>query len=144
MLCNYPYIQSGGTCATNCAAGYGVTTSSTTCVRCNNTCTSCAYISTNCTTCQSSGNYSAYLYYDSNSSAYPQCLMICPNGTVAINSSRTCSSCTTGCLICHNTTTNCSSCDTDYGLLNSTCYDPCPTSYYLNGSTCTKCSSYCL
>lgn len=86
--CVYPYIQSGGTCATGCASGYGVTSNPYTCVKCNNTCTHCAYISTNCTTCQINGTYAAFLY--SNGVNYPQCLMICPNGTAAINSSRTC------------------------------------------------------
>lgn len=125
-----------------CAANYGITVNPYVCVRCNNTCTACSYVSTNCSACQSTGNFSAFLYDDN--STYPKCMMICPVGTLAVNSSRSCVACATGCATCNSTITTCLSCSATYGLINTTCYSPCPSSYFLSGSDCSKCSPYCL
>lgn len=126
----------------SCAANYGITSNPLVCVHCNNTCTACSYISTNCSTCQSTGNFSAFYYNDNLT--YPKCMMICPIGTLAVNSSRSCVACATGCATCNSTITICLTCSTTYGMINSTCYSPCPSSYFLSGSACNKCSPYCL
>lgn len=141
-ICNYPYILSGSTCAMTCATGYGVTSDPYVCVKCNSTCTACAYISTNCSACQSTGNFSAFFYNDNLT--YTKCMMICPVGTLAINSSRSCVACASGCASCNSTITICLTCSATYGMLNSTCYNPCPSTYFLSGSVCSQCSPYCL
>lgn len=141
--CVYPNVISGSTCSTTgCIAGYGVTTDPLTCVKCNNTCISCAYLNINCSSCRTTGNFTAYLYYDNVT--YPKCLMSCPTEFFANSTANSCDPCNTGCSICNKTATNCTSCLATYGLLNSTCYNPCPNAYYLNVSTCAQCSKYCL
>lgn len=141
--CNYPFlVKSGNTCSTSCIAGYGITSNDYSCVKCNITCTQCSYLDKNCSACQSTGNFSAYLYDDNLT--YPKCMMACPGGTIAINATRTCTPCSTGCTTCISITTNCTSCLASYGLLNSTCYSPCPDRYYLSGTACLSCSPYCL
>lgn len=125
-----------------CAANYGITANPYVCVRCNNTCTACSYINTNCSACQSTGNFSAFLYDDNTT--FPKCMMICPVDTLAVNSSRSCVACAAGCATCNSTITTCLSCSATYGLINTTCYSPCPSSYFLSGSECSKCSPYCL
>ena len=125
-----------------CVAGYGVTTDPYWCVRCSNTCTACAYIAANCSACQSTGPNAAFIYDDNIT--YPKCFSICPVGTLAVNSSRSCVACATGCATCNPTITTCLSCIATYGLLNSACYSPCPDPYFISGSICSRCSLYCL
>jgi hypothetical protein len=70
--------------------------------------------------------------------------MVCPNGTIATNTTQSCVSCAIGCSLCTSSTTNCSGCITDYGLLNRTCYSACPTGYFLNSGLCLECSPLCI
>lgn len=141
--CNYPtLVKSGNTCAMTCIAGYGITSNAYSCVKCNATCTQCAYTNINCTACQTTGNFSAFLYYDGLT--FAKCMMICPVGSVGVNATRTCDLCATGCATCVSITTNCNSCIATYSLLNFTCYNPCPSQYYQNGVNCLTCSPYCL
>ena len=65
--CFFPFMLSGSTCLPNCTTGYGITTMSDMCVRCNNTCVQCSYTNTNCSSCQSSGNFTSYLFVVSSS-----------------------------------------------------------------------------
>lgn len=111
-------------------------------MKCNATCLNCSYIGVNCTVCVATGNFSAFLYYDNLT--YPKCQMTCPVYYFGNTTSRVCMPCDTGCVNCTNSSSNCSSCLATYGLLNTTCYSPCPSHYFLNGTLCSVCSSTCL
>jgi len=114
------------------------------CVKCNATCVNCAYISTNCSLCTSTGNNSAFLYDDGTT--YPKCLIICPAAFYSYvnGSTRLCNPCDLGCANCTNTSGNCSLCIASYGLINTTCYNPCPAGHFLHNSACDLCSTPCV
>jgi hypothetical protein len=61
-VCNTGYKLSGTTCAVNCLAQYGQTSTLSLCVLCDVKCTACYLTSTNCSACTTSGTDEAFLY----------------------------------------------------------------------------------
>lgn len=58
------------------------------------------------------------------------CVGLCPTGTFANASAKTCDKCDSACSACINSKTYCSSCLFPYKLLGSTCLSSCPALTY--------------
>jgi hypothetical protein len=100
-----------------------------------------------CYTCQSASTpticlscYPDTLFTNRTYYSLQNCYTSCPAGTLSVNSSLTCSSCSSFCAECSLSSTNCTECvaNSSYPILylvNSTCASSCPSGTYQNNST---------
>ena len=114
-----------------------------TCVLCDLKCIVCFELSTNCSLCTANSTTYASFLIPWNFT----CTKVCPVGTYANTTDRTCYLCDPACLSCAINSTYCYSCDTslNYAWLNYKCESPCPVGTFLsaNLTNCTACSIYC-
>ena len=134
--CSPSYYQSGNTCDTTCADDYGPVTGSNICIECDPICLCCEETPTNCTICLIYAVNNRFL--SSNS-----CLDNCTSGTFCNATSYVCEACPGNCSNC-TSGVDCTLCDSGWGLLNSSCYDPCLDGYWMDGSDCSPCDPLCL
>jgi len=132
---------SGTTCNAGCVAGYGYTTNTSFCIKCDPVCTTCYNVSTFCISCTLSGPNKAY-FYSVNSS----CLQVCPNMYYANTSTQSCEPCDSSCSICLYAANFCTSCKSGYYLYKNMCYNQCPDGTYLQADniSCASCSLLCI
>jgi proprotein convertase subtilisin/kexin type 5 len=136
FVCDTSYYLSGNTCDTACTTGYGSVTASMICVACDAKCLTCQETATNCQTCTTSGTNEAFLLGGTT------CVASCTGATVANTGTHVCDACPSDCTTCSSASV-CTVCAATFGLLNSTCYSPCPDGYWLNGGTCSPCFVKC-
>ena len=127
----------GTTCLTTCPNSTYPTTSPNLCNSCDPKCYLCSGPSSSqCSMCTTSGADEAFL--DGTT-----CVSTCPSATFANITSHTCDSCPGNCTVCTSSTI-CTVCDSGFGLLNSSCFSPCPDGYWLeNGTICSLCDPFC-
>jgi proprotein convertase subtilisin/kexin type 5 len=140
---NYNYLQSDGTCVTQCTPGFYIDTPTNSCIQCSSQCSTCQTSSTTCLTCVQTS--STNKYYGNNKT----CLSSCPNGYYA-NSGNICLQCSSSCATCQTDQFTCTSCNGSSFLNSNTkiCVSStsCPTNTYADISTskCLACDSSCL
>lgn len=109
---------------------------------CTYPCETCSTDPTDCLSCYSWQAHSIYF-----SSAKGQCLDHCPSTYYLQTNTSTCLPCDNNCLTCdYHDPSLCMTCNTGNYLLNGTCYQTCPNSYYPSTTqtkTCVACPSNC-
>ena len=136
--CIAPFYLFNGTCVKNCPSELVYRDEQNReCKPCNEGCLTCSY-GGSCLSCKSS-----YFMHDTNNS--PQCVRICPVGTLAQNSTRQCRQCHHTCRLCSGLTSQeCTDCNSDRFLFNNMCLTECPQGYYNMEGVCFPCPAGCI
>ena len=137
-LCSFGYFAKDSQCYSSCPDNFYGNSRFRTCQQCPSLCKICLNDGVTCTECTGD-----------NALFNKKCYQNCPSGRFkeTINGIKQCSSCSSNCKVCDNTT-KCTECRPYYFLHNDACQSTCPAEqYYPNTSssihTCSKCVDNC-